>query len=482
MREEYIRQCTLEVIGIPTNISPNYLEGILKEQIEAYSTGNIIGVYVVPDLGDVEDVFKESIYLKNYTYGDQSYLIQSQQYYLGKKKLLKSRIEKIKAGALEKNAGYAFVLCRAPMIATHIINSFEAKESLGIGMNYWKIQEAGYYSDIIWRSPPETQVLSTLKKIFWNGLFFAIFLLVLTPLTLVKMISELLKKAYVPTKIISFAAYSLPSFTISLFLSIIVPLSIKFLINLERSHMYSKVILSAFSKYMLYSIGITILFPLLGAVTLDSVIEKLSEIEISKWNLSLVTNIVLVGEFFLNFTVSMAIGSNVLDLVLTNEYFTNDFYIYRKSFEEMTAPVFDIPYEYCKVLTILGVVLVYCVSMPLILPFGCLFMFLKYWIDKYHLLYVYRIESFSDNTLNGVVLVFLVFLTGISQLVNSGLFMASGIAILVWLGGFLATTGLTTIVIAVLICKYWNTYHTYIDFEPSVKNLYKHPFTTWLNS
>jgi hypothetical protein len=180
--------------------------------------------------------------------------------------------------------------------------------------------------------------------------------------------------------------------------------------------------------------------------------------------------------------ISMAIGSNFLDLAITNEYFTFNYYRYRSSFIEKTAPVLDVTYEYSRVICICCVVLVFSIATPLILPFGCLYLGTKYSLDKYSVLYVYRVEQTSGRNMQGLVLSAALFVLGISQMINSGIFLAGGSSLLVCFGAFYCTIGFATIILSFLILKYWNNYYESTTFELTSKDLYLHPYLSVLNS
>lgn len=441
--------------------------------MQSYSSGNIIGVTVVPDLEFVENLIKEKKLIRMEK-------DKEKEYFVHRKSVLEEELANCKERFVEKNAGFGFVLCKQPMIAEYIIKVFEGGESFGVGIDVWTLQAAPYYSDIIWKNPPSADVFPVFKRVFWNFLFVLLFLIFFTPLELAGALSDALTRVNFPQKISSLITISLPSVAISLFYSVIIPLAIRYLTEQEKNHLYSKTLTSAFSKYMFYSIGIMIFFPLLGAVTLDKLIQKLVHIEVAKLSLNLVTNIAMVGEFFVNFLVSISLGSNFLDLLIINQYFTSNFYVYRKMFEEKTAPVFDFTYEYCRVLIIFCVVLVFSVGIPLILPFGCLFFFGKYWIDKYNLLYVYRVESTAGNSLQGLVVTFLLLAVGISQVINSGLFIASGTGFLIAFGTFLALIGTFAIFGAWGTYQYWDHYYPSQAVEVTIKDLYLHPYLKYV--
>ena len=60
MCDEYIRQCTVQALGIPKNLSPSHLEVILKEQVEIYSVGNVVSATITPDFENLENVIREN--------------------------------------------------------------------------------------------------------------------------------------------------------------------------------------------------------------------------------------------------------------------------------------------------------------------------------------------------------------------------------------------------------------------------------------
>ena len=453
------------------------------EQIEIYSLGNIIDARVVPNLNIIEELVQEKraidIKLKE---NSMNLLGKPQKFYLDKKLVIDQKISLEKEKLVEQNAGYGFVLCKHPLIAQLIISSFEGKESMGIGMDKWRLSEAPYEADLLWRNPPEDNLASMLKRWVLNFLFILLFLILLTPLTMVGIIADLLEEFELPIETTSFVTYSLPSITISLFHSIIIPLAIRFLTDLEKNSLHSRAFTNAFILYIGYSIGIMVFFPLLEAVTLKSVFTKLAEIDISKWSITLVSNIVMVGEFFVNFVISMAIGSNFLDLAITNEYFTFNYYRYRRSYIEKTAPVFDFTYEYSRVVCICSIVLVFSIATPLILPFGCLYLAIKYSFDKYSLLYVYRVEQMPGTNMQGLVLSAVLFILGISQMINSGIFLAGSSNFLVCFGAFYCSIGFATCIASYLILKYWSNYNEASTFELTCKDLYMHPYLSVLNS
>jgi len=64
--------------------------------------------------------------------------------------------------------------------------------------------------------------------------------------------------------------------------------------------------------------------------------------------------------------------------------------------------------------------------MPLALPIGCIFFMIKYYIDKYNMIYRYRIEYEANAYIRTLVCVFTVFSIGIYQIVMVIAFMLCG--------------------------------------------------------
>ena len=102
-------------------------------------------------------------------------------------------------------------------------------------------------------------------------------------------------------------------------------------------------------------------------------------------------------------------------------------------------------------------------------------------MDKYNLLYVYRIEKLAGNSLHSSVLFFIIIVIGISQLVNSGIFMACGFTILIWFGVVLLITGLLTIFSSSFLSKYSEEHYSEpFNFQVSSEDVYAHPYTSYI--
>lgn len=66
--------------------------------------------------------------------------------------------------------------------------------------------------------------------------------------------------------------------------------------------------------------------------------------------------------------------------------------------------------------------LCFSTTIPLIVPFGCLFFFIKYFVDKYNLLFVYPVEFESSADIGYLVIKFILMGIFFFQFIISNLF------------------------------------------------------------
>ena len=85
---------------------------------------------------------------------------------------------------------------------------------------------------------------------------------------------------------------------------------------------------------------------------------------------------------------------------------------------------FDVAYNQALAISVFAMIFVFSASVPIILPFGFVYFFLKYIIDKYNIVWVYPLEFESHGYLRQTVCIFMVLSIGINQLFLIG-FMLS---------------------------------------------------------
>jgi Calcium-dependent channel, 7TM region, putative phosphate len=364
-----------------------------------------------------------------------------------------------------KNIGYAFVFC----------DSFDTAKKALKEPSVLELSLAPADKDIVWEYLNLHKGLSIFKRLFCNIIFILFFLVLLTPLTLSSLISDILKDLSLD---VSFGSQSLSSFILSLFQYAIVPYIIKLLVDQELHYLKSEAASSRIFKYLLYTIMNIIIFPLIGTVTLTVFLQNILNTEILELNVSLAKNIGKVGDFFVNFVISMGFVSNILDLLSLSNYFIGKISQWQavtlnEEKKAALAPEFDFAHEYSKVLTVFAVVLVFSISTPLILPFGAFYMFIKYFVDKYNLLFAYRISKVEGLSTQKSVITSLLIISSLFQSINSGLFIVSGMSALIWLGGILTGLSVVTFIFSIVFYKYWDSVQS---FSLSKHRSYNHDY------
>ena len=282
---------------------------------------------------------------------------------------------------------------------------------------------------------------------------------------------------------VTFVSQSFLSIALSYFQYLVVPFIIKALTSRELHTLKSEQATSRIFKYLLYSIVNIIIFPLVGSYTLTVMVDQMLDSEILEWNAYLSHNIEKVGDFFVNFIVSMAFNSNLLDLLALSTYFFGKVNEWQAStFNEerkaMMAPEFDFPHEYAKVLTIFAITLVFSISTPIILPFGVVYMVLKYFVDKYNLLFAYQVNPIEVPTTQRTVVASLLIISSLFQSINSGLFIVSGDSTLIFLGFILSALSVLTLILSITLYNYWHIVQTFslTDFL-NIKNEFSLSYT-----
>lgn len=95
---------------------------------------------------------------------------------------------------------------------------------------------------------------------------------------------------------------------------------------------------------------------------------------------------------------------------------------YEKVHASMMKKYFDFGFHYSFSLIVFLMTLVFSSTIPLVVPFGCLFFYVKYYFDKYNLLFFYPAEFESQGNIGKVVIKFMLFAIFFFQVIMSGLF------------------------------------------------------------
>ncbi len=133
--------------------------------------------------------------------------------------------------------------------------------------------------------------------------------------------------------------------------------------------------------------------------------------------------------FFMRYIVQVTFLSNSIQLLALPQYFVKKFRVliastdYEKFYASMIKKYFDYGFNYSFSITVFVLTLCFSTTIPLIAPFGCLFFYIKYFVDKYNLLFVYPVEFESHGNIGYIVLRFVLLGIFFYQFIISNLFL-----------------------------------------------------------
>lgn len=131
----------------------------------------------------------------------------------------------------------------------------------------------------------------------------------------------------------------------------------------------------------------------------------------------------------MRYIVQVTFLSNSIQLLALPQYLMKKLRIllartdYEKFYASLIKKYFDYGFNYSFSITVLVLTLCFSTTIPLIAPFGCLFFYIKYFVDKYNLLFVYPVEFESHGNIGYIVLKFILLGIFFYQFIISNLFL-----------------------------------------------------------
>lgn len=139
------------------------------------------------------------------------------------------------------------------------------------------------------------------------------------------------------------------------------------------------------------------------------------------------------GAYFINYVISSIFISTIFELIKPSDvvYYYFILLTSRSSAEleggrQFIDSEFPVGLHHTNVLLIFSVVMTYCISCPLIAPFGLVYLLVKHSVDHYHLYYSYFTKK-VDRNLQGTIVVFvrvalllMLFQTTVAISINTG--------------------------------------------------------------
>ncbi|CXJ29545.1 conserved Plasmodium protein, unknown function [Plasmodium berghei] len=289
--------------------------------------------------------------------------------------------------------------------------------------NKWVISNAPPNYDIIWKNLKNHSYKICARFIILNALLVLANTIIILTVTSIDNIIKLLIKKYrdeYPNSgsISAILTTWLSPFIVIFVNSIIQPAlitGVSMAIGFIRKSSEHTYVLQGNFIFLILN---TILIPLLSLSPLSSIIKVMYSDEIGQWSTRLGAYLFNSSGFFAMRYLLHCCFLTCANQLLQIPQFSIRSIVKTVTKKEINTWTFDFGYWYGFNTTILALILTFSVAVPFILPLGSLYFFLRYYIDKYNLIYeVCRTNLDSHGAIIRTAIKFMLFSVAFFQLV-----------------------------------------------------------------
>ena len=446
-----INKYTIEVRGLPKDISPKDAAIEMKEMLNEQFPGEIQSIYVVPHLGsaysihlEIEEAKKELLHYQEYVKykGERATMrehmcgksVDAITYFQDKQQELSKKLSEEIELHKEECSGYAYILASNPFSAFRIMKNFRPNTQF-LNSHKWKLSIAPAPSEINWQNVDEFKEKLWITRVVLLVLFIIFFFLLVTPATLLQILVEIFEIIGLSTLTEGVMNQLLPSLILLLYQSAIVRHTVLSMVTREELGNKSEETVSCMFKYLLVMITYTFLVPLVG-LQVYSIITETFVGGFETWQSGIANQAAFSGLFFTIFVVHLIFLKNGSDFLQIPKYVrvkfrqmkaVND----RERLMAYEAYEFRWAYEYGVSLSAFVIIISFSVAYPLILVIGVAFFIARYNTAKYNLLCFYctvktttghKIPKMVTITLLVAILIFQLFTCGLIFLSDSKIY------------------------------------------------------------
>jgi hypothetical protein len=154
------------------------------------------------------------------------------------------------------------------------------------------------------------------------------------------------------------------------------------------------------------------IIPTFGVLSWSKLKECIKFLLITHWDMDISEGFIRNSYFFLRYAIQVTFISNGIQLLALPQFFVKKMRVllassdYEKFYASMIKKYFDYGYNYSFSITVFMLILCFSTTIPLITPFGALFFYIKYYIDKYNLLFLYPAEFESHGNVTEMIIKF----------------------------------------------------------------------------
>lgn len=327
-----------------------------------------------------------------------------------------------------KSLGMAFVTFENAKVVQRCLKDFntvkhgspESSVSRKIFSDHWNVKVAPLSGNIIWEHLSVDNESWWARALLINTLLFIFVLFLTTPTVILSSIQELEAtiaeknpKLAVPPN--PFLTQFLPTILLWSFAAML-PAVVSWSSYFEAHWTRSKLEHSVMVKTYIFLLLMILILPSLALTSADALFHltlggKMPEFQSRLACVFLPNN----GAFFVNYLITSALIGTALELCRFPELvsYAANMACARNEGEKRLArkeAVREFAYgqQYAWMLVIFSVMVVYCITCPLVTPFGLLYLALKHLTDRYNLYFNYRSPAYKyvDSTVHSTAVTF----------------------------------------------------------------------------
>ena len=321
-----------------------------------------------------------------------------------------------------RNTGNAFILFKSPIIVDEILNHKEiiigkmnSFEGTLLNVGNWIIKRAPTPSDILWDNIKYSKKWRTIRMFVFTLTLFIICLIIITPNYIFQELSPLITnmssqiKDEMTSSLIK--EYSYPLIVV-IMNSGIIPVIVGYIAVAELHYKRSYREKSIFVKNVVFMVINCFFIPTFGVLSWSKIKECIKYLLVTHWDMDISEGFIRNSYFFLRYAIQVTFISNGIQLLALPQFFVKKMRVllanseYAKFYASMIKKYFDYGYNYSFSITVFMLIICFSTTIPLITPFGALFFYIKYFIDKNNLLFLYPAEFESYGNVTDMIIKF----------------------------------------------------------------------------
>ena len=322
----------------------------------------------------------------------------------------------------KRNTGNAFILFKSPAIVDEILNHKEiiigrmnSFEGTLLNVGNWIIKRAPTPSDIVWDNIKYSKKWRTIRMVTFTLALFIVCLIIVTPNYIFEELSPLITNVSSQindeTTSSLIKEYSYPLIVV-IMNSGVIPIIVGYIAVYELHYKRSYREKSIFVKNVVFMVINCFIIPTFGVLSWQKLKDCIKYLLVTHWDMDISEGFIRNSYFFLRYAIQVTFISNGIQLLALPQFFVKKFRVflassdYEKFYNSMIKKYFDYGYNYSFSITVFMLILCFSTHIPLITPFGALFFYIKYYIDKYNLLFLFPAEFESHGNVTEMIIKF----------------------------------------------------------------------------